>query len=94
MLGRQISEDEKLIALGMATILSMGVLVTCGSKDTTTDKNVESSATPQPSISQINGYWTPVQALGEGIINGEVTADNLQEKLDAVVTAITAPLGE
>lgn len=51
-------------------------------------------ATPQPSISQINGYWTPVQALGEGIINGEVTADNLQEKLDAVVTAITTTLIE
>lgn len=46
-------------------------------------------ATPQPSISQIDAYWTPAQALGEGIIYGEITAANLQEKLDQCATAIT-----
>lgn len=51
-------------------------------------------ATPQPSISQINGYWTPAAALGEGIINGEITSDNLQEKLDSVVESMTAELTE
>lgn len=46
-------------------------------------------ATPQPAISQIAEYWTPAQALGEGIINGEITKANLQEKLDQCATAIT-----
>lgn len=46
-------------------------------------------ATPQPAISQIAAYWTPAQALGEGIFNGEITKDNLQEKLDQCATAIT-----
>lgn len=46
-------------------------------------------ATPQPVISQMNAYWTPAQALGEGIINGEITKDNIQEKLDQCATAIT-----
>jgi len=46
-------------------------------------------ATPQPAISQIDAYWTPAQALGEGIINGEITEANLQEKLDQCATAIT-----
>uniref|UniRef100_UPI0040563868 extracellular solute-binding protein n=1 Tax=Acetatifactor sp. TaxID=1872090 RepID=UPI0040563868 len=48
-------------------------------------------ATPQPVISQISQYWTPAQALGEGIVNGEITAANLQEKLDQAATAITTP---
>lgn len=51
-------------------------------------------ATPQPSISQINSYWTPAAALGEGIINGEITSANIQENLDAVVESITAELTE
>lgn len=51
-------------------------------------------ATPQPSISQINNYWAPVQALGEGIINKEITSDNIQEKLDTVVNDITSDLTE
>lgn len=51
-------------------------------------------ATPQPSISQINNYWTPVQALGEGIIHGEITSANVQEKLDIVVNDVTSTLAE
>jgi len=51
-------------------------------------------AVPQPSISQINNYWTPVQALGEGIIHGEVTSANIQEKLDIVANDVTSTLTE
>lgn len=51
-------------------------------------------ATPQPSISQINNYWTPVTALGEGIINGEITSANIQEKLDTVAADVTADITE
>ncbi|WP_026507732.1 extracellular solute-binding protein [Butyrivibrio sp. MC2013] len=45
-------------------------------------------ATPQPSIAQIANYWSPVEALGTGMVNGEVTKDNLQEMLDSTVTGI------
>lgn len=45
---------------------------------------------PQPSISKMNDYWTPAEALGKGIQTGEVTKANLQEKLDAMVEAILA----
>ncbi len=51
-------------------------------------------ATPQPSISQINEYWTPVTAFGQGIINGEITKDNVKEKLDIVVDSVTSKLVE
>lgn len=51
-------------------------------------------ATPQPSISQINNYWTPVQALGEGIIHGDVTSANVQGYLDTVVNDVTSSLAE
>lgn len=51
-------------------------------------------ATPQPSISQINNYWTPVQALGEGIIHGDITSDNVQGYLDTVVNDVTSSLTE
>jgi arabinogalactan oligomer/maltooligosaccharide transport system substrate-binding protein len=51
-------------------------------------------ATPQPSISQIDSYWTPVAALGEGIINGEITSANIQEKLDVVASDVTSTLTE
>ena len=51
-------------------------------------------ATHQPSISQINEYWAPVAALGEGIINKEITSDNIQSQLDAVVEAMTSKLAE
>ncbi len=49
-------------------------------------------ATPQPSISQINEYWNPVIAFGEGIVNGGITEANLQEMLDTMVDAITTKL--
>lgn len=49
-------------------------------------------AMAQPSIPQINEYWTPATALGEGIYNKEITEDNLQEKLDQLVDAVTSTL--
>lgn len=48
-------------------------------------------STPQPVISQMAQYWTPAQALGEGIVNGEITKANIQEKLDQCATAIITP---
>ena len=49
-------------------------------------------AVAQPNIPQINEYWTPATALGEGIYNKEITEDNLQEKLDQLVDAVTSTL--
>ena len=49
-------------------------------------------AVAQPSIPQINEYWTPATALGEGIYNKEITESNLQEKLDQFADAVTSTL--
>ncbi len=49
-------------------------------------------AVAQPNIPQINEYWTPATALGEGIYSKEITEDNLQEKLDQLVEAVTSTL--
>ncbi len=49
-------------------------------------------ATNQPSISKMGDYWTPAQALGEGIYSGEITKANLQQNLDSLVDSITGTL--
>lgn len=49
-------------------------------------------ATAQPAISQINEYWSPVKAFGEGIVNKEITKANMQANLDKVVDAVTSTL--
>ena len=51
-------------------------------------------ATNQPSIPQMGSYWDPMKALGDGIYYGEITKDNLQEKLDALVDSIVSKLAE
>ena len=57
--------------------------------------NVQASkATNQPSISKMGDYWTPAQAFGEGVVSGEITKANAQEKLDALVDSITGTLAE
>lgn len=53
-----------------------------------------SIATNQPSIPQMGDYWDPMKALGEGIYYGDVTKNNLQEQLDALVDSITGTLTE
>ena len=51
-------------------------------------------ATNQPSIPQMGDYWDPMKALGEGIYYGDVTSDNLQTQLDALVDSVTGTLTE
>ena len=46
-------------------------------------------ATPQPSIPKIQDYWKPAEAIGDGIIGGTITPDNLQAELDKAVEQIT-----
>lgn len=52
-----------------------------------------SFSTLQASIPQMANYWTPAQSFGTEILNGAVTKDNMQEKLDAMVKAILSNLG-
>ena len=47
-------------------------------------------ATPQPSISQVSEYWTPVASLGDGITTKTITKDNLQQSLDKVASDVTS----
>ena len=49
-------------------------------------------AVAQPSITQISEYWTPAEALGTGIVHGEITEENLQQNLDALVSSVTSKL--
>ncbi len=53
-----------------------------------------SKATNQPSIPKMGDYWTPMQALGEGIYFGDVKEADLQAQLDALVDSITGTLSE
>lgn len=51
-------------------------------------------STPNPTTSQLSQYWTPAAAFGFGIVNGEITRANLQEKLDAMVESFTTRLAQ
>ncbi len=49
-------------------------------------------ATLQASIPQIEKFWNPAEAFGLGIIDGSVTKENMQEKLDAFVDSALATI--
>jgi arabinogalactan oligomer/maltooligosaccharide transport system substrate-binding protein len=53
-----------------------------------------SLAVNQPSIPQMGNYWDPMKAFGDGVYSGEITEDNLQSQLDALVESITSTLTE
>ncbi|MDF2678572.1 MAG: extracellular solute-binding protein family 1, partial [Bacillota bacterium] len=53
--------------------------------------NQSNFSTPQPATPQLSEYWTPAIAFGTGIVNADITEANLQESLDAMVTAVTTP---
>ena len=44
--------------------------------------------TAQPSIPKIQDYWKPAEAIGDGIIGGTITPDNMQAELDKAVEQI------
>ena len=49
-------------------------------------------STVQTSIPQVGNYWDPAEAFGNGLMDGSITKDNLQEKLDTFVEAVLATL--
>ncbi len=44
-----------------------------------------SASVAQPTIPEMNDVWTPIADMGTNIINGNVTADNVEEMVDAMV---------
>lgn len=52
------------------------------------------TSTVQPSIPQIGNFWSPMEAFGQDCIAGVVTNDNMQEKLDTLVSGILSKIGE
>jgi len=52
------------------------------------------TSTVQPSIPQIANFWSPMEAFGQDCIAKAVTKDNMQEKLDTMVTGILSRIGE
>lgn len=49
-------------------------------------------STVQSSIPQMGNYWSPAEAFGNEIINGTITEDNIQEKLDTFVESILSSI--
>ncbi len=43
---------------------------------------VLNTAIVQPSIPEMGAYWTPAEAMGKGLVNGEVTVDNAAAKTE------------
>lgn len=52
-----------------------------------------SFSTLQASIPQMGNYWTPAEAFGTEVLNGTITTDNTQSKLDDMVTSILSTIG-
>ncbi|MDF2586314.1 MAG: hypothetical protein K0S41_155 [Anaerocolumna sp.] len=50
-------------------------------------------STLQSTIPQMGNYWTPAEAFGTEILNGTVTKENVQQKLDDMVTSILSTIG-
>ena len=46
------------------------------------------TSTVQPIVLEMGNYWSPIQVFGENIINGSVTAENVQEQVDAMVESM------
>lgn len=49
-------------------------------------------AAVQTSIPQCGNFWTPAEAFGQDLIAGNITKDNLQEKLDKYVESVLSEL--
>ncbi len=43
---------------------------------------VANTAIVQPSIPEMGAYWAPAEAMGKGLVNGEVTVDNAAAKTE------------
>ena len=49
---------------------------------------IANTSVVQPSIPEMNNYWTPAENFGKAIVSGEVTLDNAAEKVDALNSAL------
>lgn len=72
-----LSEDPDVLANEAAAALSLQT----------------SFSTLQSSIPEMGNYWPQAEAFGVELLNGTITEDNLQEKLDAFVDGILSSIG-
>ncbi len=56
--------------------------------------NQKDHLAPRAKTKQMNNYWNPVKAFGQGVYNKEITKDNAQAKLDEMVNNILAEITE
>ena len=49
---------------------------------------IANTSVVQPSIPEMNNYWTPAENFGKAIVSGEVTLDNAAEKVEAFNAAL------
>ena len=49
-------------------------------------------AAQQPSIAEMSNFWEPAKAIGTGIMAGDITEANIQDKLESFVTNLTTTL--
>ena len=49
---------------------------------------IANTSVVQPSIPEMNNYWTPSENFGKAIVSGEVTLDNAAEKTEAYNSAL------
>lgn len=47
-------------------------------------KEIDNASKTQPMVKKMDNYWTPAEAMGKSIIQGDVTLDNADEKTKAM----------
>ncbi len=52
------------------------------------NNTMANTSVAQPSIPAMSNYWSPMETFGNAIINGEVTVDNIAEKVAAFVESL------
>jgi arabinogalactan oligomer/maltooligosaccharide transport system substrate-binding protein len=53
---------------------------------------IANTAIVQPFIPEMGTYWTPAETFGKAVANGEVTLDNVEEKVEAFNESFKATL--
>ena len=70
-----LAEDEAIKA-NMVALAEINTMTNC--------------AVVQPSIPEMNNYWTPVGNFGTLVMNGEVNADNYAEQVEQLMEALNS----
>lgn len=52
------------------------------------NNTMANTSVAQPSIPEMDGYWSPVQTFGENIVSGAITKDNYKEQVDLMMGSL------